>query len=256
MALKFRCFKNRNTGQVVYTPAGRYGNFHNKIKRLVSYIRYNIPRYYVAHLILTVAENESEIDNKHLHRVIQFIHLRLKRAGSDFKYVAVKELQDRGAVHYHILCIYSKPYVFPSSDEVASSWKLGFVKITAPKLRLRLQSITNYIGKYIGKGYEYEALDIRKSFTASQVKQIYKLSPSRLDEVIRAFGKEVAEGFKCSYRSVYQLVRREVQRFPSIHQWPFDPENNFVEVGGNIERVVVMEFPGEWDYKGVYDSPF
>jgi len=256
MALKFRCFKNRNTGQIVYTPAGRYGNFLNAIKKLVSYVRYNIPRYYVAHLTLTVAENESEIDYKHLHRVIQLIYLRLKRAGSDFKYVAVKELQDRGAVHYHVLCIYSKRYVFPSSDEVASSWKLGFVKITAPKIRFRLQSITNYIGKYIGKGYEYEALDIRKSFTASQIKQIYKLSPNRLSEVVRAFGKEVAEGFKCSYRKVYQLVRSEVRRFPSINRCPWDAEHDYVEMGGDIERVLVMEFPGEWDYKGVYDSPF
>lgn len=234
MGLKYRCFKNEKTGQVCYMPAGRYGNFLNAIKKLVNYIHYNIPRYYVAHLILTVAENESEVHFSHLHRVIQFVHLRLKRAGSDFKYVAVKELQDRGAIHYHVLCIYSKPYIFPSSDEVASSWKLGFVKIRAPKIRLKLQVITNYIGKYIGKGYEYDELSVRKSFSASQVKQIYKLSPSRLDFVICKYGREKAQVLKCTYRKVFEMF-----------------DNGFRTVKRLIE-----EFPSEWSYKGEYREPF
>ncbi len=132
MALSYNRFRNVETGQVCYIEAGRYGNFRNTLKKLVNYIRYNIAIYYVAHLTLTVAENVPDVDFKHLHRVLQFIAKRLKRAGSDFKYVAVKELQDRGAIHYHILCIYSKPRVFPSSEEVAGSWRLGFVRITAP----------------------------------------------------------------------------------------------------------------------------
>jgi hypothetical protein len=242
MALTYRCFKNRTTGQVIYAPAGRYGNFLNTIKKLVSYVRYNIPRYYVAHLTLTVAENASEIDYKHLHRVIQFIHLRLKRAESDFKYVAVKELQNRGAVHYHVLCIYSKPYVFPSSDEIAASWKLGIIKITAPKIRLKLQSITRYIGKYIGKGYEFETLDHRKSFTASQIKQIYKLSPLRLAEVITRFGKERAEGFACTYRKVFLLGYEALEILGK-------------EVLNPI-KYLILEFASEWKYQGVYDEAF
>jgi len=252
MALKFRCFKNRVTGQVSYIPVGRYGNFLNTIKKLVSYIRYNIPRYYVAHLTLTVAENESEIDYKHLHRVIQFIHLRLKRAGSDFKYVAVKELQDRGAIHYHILCIYSKPFVFPSSNEIAKSWKLGFVKITAPKIRLRLQSIANYNGKYIGKGYEYDTLELKKSFTANQIKQVYKLGPKRLAKVIGKFGKERAESFVCTYRKVYAITCRQLKEYVI-------DDDGFLDILERVECIkkeLVMDFPSEWDYKGIYDSPF
>src|SRR4030042_6427983 len=121
MALQFRRFRHKETGQVFYVEAGRYGNFKNGLKKIVNYIRYNIPAYYVAHLILTVAENVSDVDSKHLHRVLQFIDKRLNRAESDFKYVAVKEIQDRGAIHYHVLCIYSKPRIFPSSEEVAAS---------------------------------------------------------------------------------------------------------------------------------------
>ena len=110
MPLNFRCFKNENTGQVCYMPAGRYGNFLNSVKKLVSYVQYNMPKYYVVHLTLTLKEAESEIDSKHLHRVTQFISTRLKRVGSDFKYIAVKEIQKERlekygeeAVHYHVL---------------------------------------------------------------------------------------------------------------------------------------------------------
>lgn len=172
MALQFRKFRHKGNGQVCYVEAGRYGNFKNSLRKLVNYLSYNYMKYYIAHLTLTVAENVTEVDSKHLHRVLQFIDKRLKRADSDFKYVAVKEMQDRGAVHYHVLCVYSKPYLFPRSEEIYKSWRLGFVKITAPKIRMRVQKIANYIGKYIGKGYEYEALDVKKSFTASQIKQI------------------------------------------------------------------------------------
>lgn len=234
MSLVFRKFVYKQTGEACYIPAGRYGNFLNSIKKLVNYVRCNIPRYYVLHLILTVAENVTDVDYKRLHRVIQLIYQRLKRAGSDFKYIAVKELQERGAVHYHILCVYSKPYVFPSSKEIAESWRLGFVKITAPKLRLKLQKITNYMGKYIGKGYEYESLDFKKSFTASQIKQIYKLTGYRLDEVIREFGKEKAETFKCTYRKVYEMF-----------------DNGF-----RVVKRLVKEFPSLWMYEGIVYEPF
>jgi hypothetical protein len=241
MSLNFRCFKNRETGQVCYIPAGRYGNFTNSVKKLVSYVQYNMPKYYVVHLTLTLKEAESEIDFKHFHRVTQFIDTRLKRVGSDFKYIAVKEIQKERlekygeeAVHYHVLCVYSKPYVFPHAKEIAKSWGLGGIKITAPKIRMRLNKIIGYIGKYIGKGYEYESLNFKKSFTASQIKQIYKLSPRRLATVIFKYSKENAETFKCTYRRVYEMF-----------------DNGF-----RVVKRLVEEFPSVWSYEGVFNEPF
>jgi len=241
MGLKFKCFKHKETGQVCYIPAGRYGNFLNAVKKLVNYVRYNIPRYYIVHLTLTLKEAAAEVDFKHFHRVIQFIDTRLKRVESDFKYIAVKEIQkerlekyEEEAVHYHVLCVYSKPYVFPHAEEIAKSWGLGNVKITAPKIHIKVNRIVGYIGKYIGKGYEYETLNFRKSFTASQIRQIYKLIPSRLSVVMSEYGKEKAESFKCTYRKVYEMF------------------NNGFEV---IKRLV-KEFPSEWSYEGMFDEPF
>lgn len=259
MPLTYRCFRNKLTGQLSYVPAGRYGNFLNSIRKLVNFVRYNMPRYYVAHLTLTVAENISDIDFKHLHRTMTFIETRLKRAGSQFEYIAVKECQERGAVHYHVLCVYDKPYVFPSSEDVSKSWKLGFVKITAPKVRLKMQKVASYIGKYIGKGYEYQHLDNKKSFTASQVKQIYKLTEERLASVMDRFGKGVAEGFKCTYRKIFALVDREkcadyetCKKF----SWrsPF-PDCNKIRLSCLCKKKI-FEFPSEWNYEGVCQEPF
>jgi hypothetical protein len=241
MPLNFRCFKNKNTGQVCYVPAGRYGNFLNSVKKLVSYVQYNMAKYYVVHLTLTLKKAESEIDFKHFHRVTQFISTRLKRVECNFKYIAVKELQKERlekygeeAVHYHVLCVYSKPYVFPHAEEIAESWGLGGVKITAPKIRMRLNKIIGYIGKYIGKGYEYEALNFKKSFTASQIKQIYKLAPKRLSFVMYKYGKEKTDTLKCTYRKVYEMF-----------------DNGF-----RVVKRLIEEFSSDWSFEGLFDEPF
>jgi hypothetical protein len=189
----------------------------------------------------TLKKAESEIDFKHFHRVTQFISTRLKRVECDFKYIAVKEIQkerlekyEEEAVHYHVLCVYSKPYVFPHAEEIAKSWGLGGVKITATKIRMRLNKIIGYIGKYIGKGYEFEALNFKKSFTASQIKQIYKLTPNRLAFVISKYGKEKADTLKSTYRKVYEM---------------FDS-------GYRVVKRLIEEFPSEWEYGGVFNEPF
>jgi len=100
---------------------------------------------------------------------------------------------------------------------------------------MKLYTIAKYIGNYIGKGQEHKALDCRKSFTARQIKQIYKLSPSRLLDVIVKFGKDQAEKFKCTYRRVFEVMR-------------FDPFP--------VMKRLVMEFPSYWSYEGIDEVPF
>jgi len=51
MSLKYKCFRHKETGQVCYVEAGRYGNFKNSLKKLVNYIRYNFVKYCVVHLL-------------------------------------------------------------------------------------------------------------------------------------------------------------------------------------------------------------
>lgn len=245
MSLTYRIFKNKFTGKLIYCPTGRYGNFRNNVRKLVNYLSYNIKKPYVAHVTLTVKENADEIDMENLRRVLNMIAIRLKRAGSDFKYIAVKEYQQRGAIHFHVLCIYSKPYVFPSTAEIASSWKIGFVKISSPKLGSKFNTYFNYLAKYIGKGHDYEFLEGKKSFTCSQINGLYKLTIQRLQELLSKHDIRIAESFMCTYRKVYRVIRSRVLEY--WHDGMFDAWRwRWKEVS----RELVIEFDTDWVYDG------
>jgi hypothetical protein len=227
MPVKYRVFRHRSTGEVVESPAGRYGNFLLAVRKLVQYNKYNNSKYlFCCHLTLTVAENVSEVDCGHLNRTITFIRTRLQREGSDFKYVAVKELQRRGAIHLHILCFYTQKGAFPSKADVARSWRLGFADIRAPKkgesMGFKASRIVGYISKYIGKGYEMAALETRKSFTASQVVSLYKLRADRLAAVVERWGVYAAKSFRCTFRKVIHELKlgREVMSSKVLFEWP------------------------------------
>ncbi|MEO5358457.1 MAG: hypothetical protein H7844_14340 [Nitrospirae bacterium YQR-1] len=235
MAIKLKTFMHKTTGDKIYIPSGRLGSFQNTIKKMVNFVRHNFQKSYVVHLILTMRDNTKDIDFKEFDRLRAFIVNRIKKQGGFCKYVAVKERQERGAIHYHVLFVYDKPYIFPSASDIAESWKLGFVKISAPKLRVKFQKLFNYIGKYIGKGYEYEELDVKKSFTASQIKQIYKLNAKRLLFCFDRFGKALSETYQCTFTKVYEYFKFEGR--------------------GGIKRYI-HRFETDWVYLGEEYEPF
>lgn len=87
--------------------------------------------------------------NREFKRFIQ----RLKRRYPELKYIAVIEFQDRndrGAVHYHMIC--NLPYI-PKS-ELSDLWGNGFVKIN------RIDKVDN-LGAYVVK-YMCEDLDDKR----------------------------------------------------------------------------------------------
>jgi len=79
MPLSYKRFRNKETWEIWEIPEGRYGNFLAYVKKLTNYISINMPKFYVVHLTLTVAENVQEVNSDHLKRVTQFISQRLKR---------------------------------------------------------------------------------------------------------------------------------------------------------------------------------
>jgi hypothetical protein len=73
---------------------------------------------------------------------------RLKRRHADFIYVAAREFQQRGAVHYHLAI---NTYI--DHEELSELWSQGFVWIE--KKTDNYSKMANYIGKYITK-YAYD----------------------------------------------------------------------------------------------------
>ena len=209
----YRVLNNLSGGDPLYLPAGRVGRFYNSVRKIIQYIHYNWKKYYLAHVTLTIADAKStpEQIEAALNRAKTFLRTRIHRQGEEVFYAAVPEIQKKrlekygeSVLHYHVMCFYSKAYIFPDAREIQNSWKLGNVKITAPKIRFKVNALIGYLAKYMGKGFEFEALEVKKGFTCSQIPQIYKLRPARLGEVIQKYGVYTANALKCSFTKVWR----------------------------------------------------
>lgn len=110
-------------------------------------------------LTLTFAENI--IDLKSANYVFNQFVKRISYRYPDFEYLAVPEFQQRGAVHYHVLCSLS----FIEPQALSDLWGQGFVKIN------RINSVTNigaYVCKYLSKDMFDERTFGKKKFFRSQ----------------------------------------------------------------------------------------
>lgn len=228
---RFLRFRHKVTGEDIDILQGRAAHFRNACHKLTQFVRYNFSKPYVYHLTLTVAENVSSIDMSHYNRTMTFIRTKIKRAGGDVKYIGVKEWQDRGAIHFHVLFVVDRPYLFPDVNDITCVWSLGFCKVTFPKVRISLEKIMGYIGKYMGKGFEYGESGERKSFSASQIGSIYKLSQKKMLNALKYYTLEILKGCKCSYRYVWREH-------------------------GYKKREYLIKFESDWEFMGVIDVPF
>lgn len=110
-------------------------------------------------LTLTFAENITDL--KDANYVFNQFVKRISYRYPDFEYLAVPEFQQRGAVHYHLLC--NLPFIEP--NEITELWGQGFVKIN------RINNVTNigaYVCKYLSKDMFDERTFGKKKFFRSQ----------------------------------------------------------------------------------------
>lgn len=81
------------------------------------------------HLILTYKENMQDVDKADNH-FKKFIY-ELRQIYPKLKYLATRELQQRGAIHYHVLL--NQRLNIKKAEQI---WKHGFIKITHHKNKL------------------------------------------------------------------------------------------------------------------------
>ena len=98
---------------------------------------------YVAMVTLTY---RPDVDPARRHISDCLMHVRkwLKRRGKDFRFVWVAELQQRGALHYHILVWLPKGFTLPKFD-VRGWWPHGSTNVKAAR------SPVGYVTKYVSK---------------------------------------------------------------------------------------------------------
>lgn len=103
-------------------------------------------RHRPAMITLTYAPGENWRP-RHLTEFLHTCRKFCKRAGKDFRYVWVAEMQQRGVVHYHVIVWLPKGFKLPKPDE-RGWWPYGMSNIQWA------QKAAGYLAKYASKGQE------------------------------------------------------------------------------------------------------
>lgn len=97
------------------------------------------------HLVLTYKENMQDIEKSDNH-FKKFI-FNLRQSYPKLKYLATREYQQRGSVHYHVLLNHRVDY-----KKVQKEWKHGFISIIQHKNKLKgVMYVLKYIVKEVGE---------------------------------------------------------------------------------------------------------
>ena len=167
-------------------------------------------------ITLTYAENMQDLEqaDKDFKKFIQ----RFKYHHGDFKYLAVREFQKRGAIHYHMLCSWTRP--FEGEEDIRSweryfgvtieggqivkrgLWGHGTVDI---KLMNHVDNVGAYLIKYMTKNLSIELFKGKKIYLPSKgLERPEVFRGDQAEELIRFYGLETKkEVFTNSYESEY-----------------------------------------------------
>lgn len=140
---------------------------------------------------------DLKVCNSKLHDFI----VKLRKGFENFKYLAVPEFQERGAVHYHLIINRS----FIDKKIVEKFWKHGFIKISDIYYLL---GIGNYFTKYLTKNSNDERLFGKRSFfTSKNFRRPKTVYGDYAEKIIdRLDQRNIAPYYRNSYKSEYNGV--------------------------------------------------
>lgn len=102
------------------------------------------PRRYKAAMVTATYRGVDDFEPRHISRLLDCIRKWLARRGYRLHYVWVAELQQRGALHYHLLIWLPKGLTLPKPDK-AGWWPHGMTKIEWAR------NAVGYMVKYLSK---------------------------------------------------------------------------------------------------------
>jgi len=167
-------------------------------------------------ITLTFKENMRDIeyaDDQFKKFIMRF---KYKFKISKLKYIAVREFQKRGAIHYHLLCDWD--HIFESEEEIRhyerflgeKIWKHGFVDI---KQINHVDNVGAYIIKYMTKNIAIEFFKGKKIYLCSKgLERPMVYRGLEAEEVIKTYKlQQKKEVFTNSYESEYhgKIVYKE-----------------------------------------------
>lgn len=119
-------------------------------------------------LTLTFRENLQDIGtaynefNLFMKRLKYY--LKVEMLQEELKYIATWELQQRGAIHFHLILF---DFPFLEAEKMAELWGNGFIKINKIKDKVKAEEIGNYLVKYFTKDLEQKAM-YKKAYSSSK----------------------------------------------------------------------------------------
>ena len=167
-------------------------------------------------ITLTFKDNVRDIEyaDKEFKNFIKRFKYKFKL--DSLRYIAVREFQKRGAIHYHMICDWKQNLIF--EDEIREFerllgekiWKHGFVDI---KQLDHVDNVGAYIIKYMTKGVAVEFFKGKKIYLCSKgLDRPLVYRDYEAEQVIQAYELGIKkEVFTNSYESEYlgKIVYKE-----------------------------------------------
>lgn len=176
-------------------------NRRRAVARVRRYVKTNGLQY-LWHL--TFAENVEEVPtaDKAFWAFSRWLSTR------SIPWIAVREFQKRGAVHYHLAVDRFLPH-----SEVAAAWGHGFVFVSGPKHGWRVDRAASYLTKYIAKDIEDRRLQGYHSYLRSanlrrwDTEDTFTRSPEEFVAYMVAVGELLGwETHYCRLGDEYQVL--------------------------------------------------
>ena len=124
---------------------------------------------------LTITYKENMQDEKQFYDDFRKFIMRLKyfcktQNYPAFEYICSIEYQARGAIHGHILLLWSNTAPFIKNDIMADIWGFGFTKTTA--LRGTIENVGAYLTAYLTDIPLEEAIKVKTDFSKHTIKTV------------------------------------------------------------------------------------
>lgn len=144
---------------------------------------------------MTLTYKKNQTDWEQSSKDFKLFLLRLKREGIILSYVAVREFQKRGAIHFHLVIFNNEKL---DINILKKCWSFGFIKINRID---NYFNVTRYVSKYISKS-------LITSFVNYPFKRLYNCSRDlkrpKVSYLYELFNSDYLK--TCSYTRTYTLA--------------------------------------------------
>lgn len=170
-----------------------------KIKRLVNSNSF-VYGYHPIFITYTFARNCTDIREANRYFKQHIDELRRKIVGRSLRYLAVPEIQKRGAIHYHVI-FFDLPYIVGIKSIFSASWGQGFIQVKAIE---HVRNVGAYVSKYFGKQWAKSRILNTKSYFSSC--GLYQPETYHNLDILKEFDNIVIEHEQAFVSSKYGII--------------------------------------------------